>query len=110
MPPAMLRGKVTASWSGPRWSCRAVSATRKSTPRKTPCGRTAWPARPRALKEHFILERIAEEEEIDVAEDDYEAEIRLIAAQGNESPAARAGPPGKERLDGRAAETIVERK
>jgi trigger factor len=39
----------------------------------------------RALKEHFILERIAEEEEIDAAEDDYDAEIRLIAAQSNES-------------------------
>ncbi len=40
----------------------------------------------RALKEHFILERIAEEEEIEVAEEDYEAEIRLIAAQSGESP------------------------
>jgi trigger factor len=39
----------------------------------------------RALKEHFILERIAEESEIDVVEEDYEAEIRLIAAQSNES-------------------------
>lgn len=38
-----------------------------------------------ALKEHFILERIAEEEDIDAAEDDYEAEIRLIAAQSGES-------------------------
>ena len=40
----------------------------------------------RALKEHFILERIAEEEEIDADEEDYEAEIRLIAAQSDESP------------------------
>jgi trigger factor len=40
----------------------------------------------RALKEHFILERIAEEEEIDVNEQDYEAEIRLLASQSNESP------------------------
>ena len=39
----------------------------------------------RALKEHFILERIAEEEEIDAGEDDYEAEIRLIAEQSGES-------------------------
>jgi trigger factor len=39
----------------------------------------------RALKEHFILERIAEDEQIDVAEDDYDAEIRLIAEQSNES-------------------------
>jgi trigger factor len=40
----------------------------------------------RALKEHFILERIAEEEQTEVAEEDYEREIRLIAAQSHESP------------------------
>ena len=39
----------------------------------------------RALKEHFILERIAEEEEVEVNEQDYEAEIRLIADQSGES-------------------------
>jgi trigger factor len=40
----------------------------------------------RALKEHFILERIAEEEKIDAEQADYDDEIRLIAAQGDESP------------------------
>jgi trigger factor len=40
----------------------------------------------RALKEHFILERIAEEENIEPAEDDYDLEIRLIASQSGESP------------------------
>jgi trigger factor len=40
----------------------------------------------RALKEHFILERIAEEEKITDEPDDYENEIRLIAAQSGESP------------------------
>ncbi len=40
----------------------------------------------RALKEHFILERIAEEEQVDAAEGDYEAEIRLLADQSGESP------------------------
>ena len=39
----------------------------------------------RALKEHFILERIADVEDIDVDEADYEVEIQLIAAQSNES-------------------------
>lgn len=38
-----------------------------------------------ALKEHFILERIAEEEKIDVVESDYDEEIELIAAQTRES-------------------------
>jgi len=40
----------------------------------------------RALKEHFILERIAEEEQIEVTEEDYDREIDLIAAQRRESP------------------------
>jgi len=40
----------------------------------------------RALKEHFILERIAEEEEVEVEEEDYAKEISLIAAQSGESP------------------------
>jgi len=40
----------------------------------------------KALKEHFILERIAEDEEIDADEQDYESEIRLIASQSDESP------------------------
>ncbi len=39
----------------------------------------------RSLKEHFILEKIAEEEGIDASPDDYESEIALIAAQSGES-------------------------
>ncbi len=38
------------------------------------------------LKEHFILERIAEEADIEVEEGDFEKEIFLIAAQSGESP------------------------
>ena len=40
----------------------------------------------KALKEHFILERIAEEENIEAIEADFDNEIKLIAAQSNESP------------------------
>lgn len=40
----------------------------------------------RALKEHFILERIAESHEIDAEPEDYDAEIQLIARQSDESP------------------------
>jgi len=40
----------------------------------------------RALKEHFILERIAEDEKIEVSEADFDVEIQLIAAQSGESP------------------------
>ncbi len=39
-----------------------------------------------ALKEHFILERIAEEHEIEDAPEDYDREIELIAAQSGDSP------------------------
>jgi trigger factor len=39
----------------------------------------------RALKEHFILERIAEDQQIDADEKDYDAEIAVIAKQTNES-------------------------
>ena len=40
----------------------------------------------RALKEHFILERIAEEASIADTAGDYDEEIRAIAAQSGESP------------------------
>jgi len=39
----------------------------------------------RALKEHFILERIAEDEDVTDEPEDYETEIRLIAEQGGET-------------------------
>ncbi len=39
-----------------------------------------------ALKEHFIFERIAEDEEIDATEADFDLEVELIARQGDESP------------------------
>lgn len=40
----------------------------------------------RALQEHFILERIAEQEEIDATPEDFDAEIVRIAEQSDESP------------------------
>ena len=40
----------------------------------------------RALKEHFILERIAEDEKIDATAEDYDQEIWLIAHQSGETP------------------------
>ena len=36
-----------------------------------------------ALREHFILEKIAEEEKVDADESDYDAEIALIAQQSD---------------------------
>ncbi len=40
----------------------------------------------RALQEHFLLERIAEEEGLEVAEEDIDSVIAEIAAQQDESP------------------------
>lgn len=40
----------------------------------------------KALKEHFIFERIAEEEGIEETEQDYDEEIALIAEQSGETP------------------------
>ena len=40
----------------------------------------------RALKEHFILERIAESQEIEDEPEDYDTEIKLIAQQSGQSP------------------------
>ncbi len=39
-----------------------------------------------ALKEHFILERIAEQEDVQDAPEDYDLEIARIAMQRNDSP------------------------
>jgi len=40
----------------------------------------------KALKEHFILERIAEEEKIEEVPADYDDEIQLLANQSGETP------------------------
>ncbi|MFW6171163.1 MAG: trigger factor [Planctomycetota bacterium] len=40
----------------------------------------------RSLKEHFIFERIAEDEGIEATEADYQQQIQQIARQGGESP------------------------
>lgn len=40
----------------------------------------------RALQEHFILERLAEEQKIEAGDDELESEVSLIALQSGESP------------------------
>ena len=42
----------------------------------------------KALKEHFILERIAEDEDLEATDEDYDREIMMMALQSNESPRA----------------------
>lgn len=64
----------------------------------------------RALKEHFILERIAEDEKIEAEPGDYDKEIELIAEQMDESPRrVRARLEKKGQIDS-LRNQIVERK
>lgn len=63
-----------------------------------------------ALKEHFILERIAEEEKLDVDEGDYDKEIFLIAAQSGESPRRVRAQLEKRGLMDVLRNQIIERK
>ena len=63
-----------------------------------------------ALKEHFILERIAEEENIEADNQDYDAEVRLIAAQSGESPRRVRARVEKEGLTDALRNQIIERK
>jgi trigger factor len=60
-----------------------------------------------ALKEHFVLQKIAEVEKIDVSEADLEDEIERLANQNDESPRRlRARLEKEDTLDVLAAEMI----
>jgi trigger factor len=64
----------------------------------------------RALKEHFILERIAEDEAIADSAADYDEEIRAIAAQSGESPRRVRASLEKRGLMDVLRNQIIERK
>ncbi|MGE0608611.1 MAG: trigger factor [Pirellulales bacterium] len=64
----------------------------------------------RALKEHFVLERIAEDEKIEAAAADYELEIVLIAQQSGESPRRVRAQLEKRGLMDTLRNQIIERK
>ncbi|HEX4131597.1 MAG TPA: trigger factor [Pirellulales bacterium] len=64
----------------------------------------------RSLKEHFILERIAEEEKIEDTPEDYDTEIDLIARQSSESPRRVRAHLEKRGLMDALRNQIVERK
>ncbi|MEM6798744.1 MAG: trigger factor, partial [Planctomycetota bacterium] len=63
-----------------------------------------------SLKEHFILERIAEEESIDVEDGDYDREIFLMAMQSGESPRRVRAQLEKRGLMDVLRNQIIERK
>ena len=63
-----------------------------------------------ALKEHFVLQKIAEKEKIEINEDDLNEEIDRLAEQADESPRrVRARLEKEDLLDALAAE-MIERK
>jgi trigger factor len=78
---------------------------RQNELRQNSAGSTA-----KALKEHFILERIAEEEKIEAGEGDFESEIFLIAMQSGESPRRVRAQIEKRGLMDVLQNQIVERK
>jgi trigger factor len=64
----------------------------------------------KALKEHFILERIAEEHKLEAEPADYDSEIELIADQSDESPRRVRARLEKKGLMDTLRNQIVERK
>ena len=64
----------------------------------------------RALKEHFILERIAEDEDIEASDDDYQQEVALMAMQSGDSPRSVMARIEKQGLMDALRNQIVERK
>jgi trigger factor len=64
----------------------------------------------KALKEHFILERIAEDESIAETAADYDEEIRAIASQSGESPRRVRASLEKRGLMDVLRNQIIERK
>ena len=63
-----------------------------------------------ALKEHFVLQKIAETEDIEVNEDDINDEIDRLAAMNDESPRRVLARIEKEDLMEALAAEMIERK
>src|SRR5262249_22610227 len=63
-----------------------------------------------ALKEHFVLQKIAEVEKIEVTDDDLEAEIDRIAERSGESPRRVRSRLEKDDLVEALAAEMIERK
>ncbi len=64
----------------------------------------------RALKEHFILEKIAESEKIEAEPSDYQREVDMLAAQSDESPRRVRARLEKRGMMDSLRNQIVERK
>ncbi len=78
--------------------------------RSTLLQQDAFATTERALKEHFVLQKISEVEKIEVKDDDVDYEIESIAAQSDESPRRVRARLEKEELMESLMTQIVERK
>ena len=63
-----------------------------------------------ALKEHFVLQKVAEVEKLEIEDDDLDAEIERIADQSGESPRKVRARFEKEDLMEALATDLLERK
>jgi trigger factor len=63
-----------------------------------------------AMKEHFVLQKIAEVEKIDIDEEEIDAEIETLADQSNQSPRRVRAQLEKDDLLDTLAAQIIERK
>jgi trigger factor len=63
-----------------------------------------------SLKEHFVLQKIAEVEKLDVDQDDIDQEIEVLAEQSDESPRKVRARLEKEELMDTLMTEIIERK
>ncbi len=75
---------------------QAGFTTREIQARENQLRQNAVTSTRQALKEHFILDKIAEQEKVEVSPPDIQTEIRLMAAAAGREPAAGAGAARKD--------------
>jgi len=111
LPPAMLKRQSSRELERAVMELRragfseAEIRTRENVLKQNSAESTA-----RALKEHFILERIAEEEIVEAESSDFDQEIFLMASQSGESPRRVRAQIEKRGLMDVLQNQIVERK
>ena len=98
-------------WPAASWRCRKPACPRRrSAAGSGCCEQDVLQSTALALKEHFVLQKIAEVEKIDVDDDDINDEIERIADQNDESPRRVRARLEKEDLLETLAAEIIERK
>ena len=98
-------------WPAASWRCSPKASPRKrSSSRQRMLEQDILQMTELSLKEHFVLQKIAEVEKIDVDEEDIDDEIERMAEQNEESPRRLRARLEKEDLLEALAAEIIERK